>query len=191
MQESWCGPILAIGILRDRGFNMTFKIEKTYSGQVTTLRLSGRLEFECLGVLKEQIEHSGPQVELDLAELELVDVEVVRFLNACQNEGVGIANGSPYIREWMLREGLFNLIKSLPPSLRYEPGTIVAEGDFVIVHGRFSGFGAPVNWIAGDILRIQDGILVEHWDVIQDEATEEQSKSKAPMFGTSFPKHPA
>ena len=86
------------------------------------------------------------------------------------------------------REGLFNLIKSLPPTLRYEPGTIVAEGDFVIVHGRFSGFGAPVNWIAADILCIQDGILVEHWDVIQDEATEEQSKSKAPMFGTSFPK---
>ncbi len=89
------------------------------------------------------------------------------------------------------REGLFNLIKSLPPTLRYEPGTIVAEGDFVIVHGRFSGFGAPVNWIAADILRIQDGFLVEHWDVIQDEATEEQSKSKAPMFGTSFPKHSA
>jgi predicted SnoaL-like aldol condensation-catalyzing enzyme len=63
----------------------------------------------------------------------------------------------------------------------------VAEGDFVIVHGRFSGFGAPVNWIAADILRIQNGILVEHWDVIQDEATEEQSKSGAPMFGKSFP----
>jgi predicted SnoaL-like aldol condensation-catalyzing enzyme len=86
------------------------------------------------------------------------------------------------------REGLFNLIKSLPSTLRYEPGTIVAERDFVIVHGRFSGFGAPVNWIAADIVRIQDGMLVEHWDVIQDEATEEQSKSKAPMFGTSFPK---
>ena len=89
------------------------------------------------------------------------------------------------------RGGLFNLIKSLPPTLRYEPGTIIAEGDFVIVHGRFSGFGAPVNWIAADILRIRDGILLEHWDVIQDEATEEQSKSKAPMFGTSFPKHSA
>jgi len=89
------------------------------------------------------------------------------------------------------REGLFNLIKSLPPTLRYEPGTIVAEGDFVIVHGRFSDFGAAVNWIAADILRIQNGVLVEHWDVIQDEATEEQSKSKAPMFGTSFPKHSA
>ena len=71
------------------------------------------------------------------------------------------------------REGLFNLIKSAPPRLKYEPGTIVAEGDFVIVHGRFSGFGAPVNWIAADIVRIQNGILVELWDVIQDAATEE------------------
>ena len=87
------------------------------------------------------------------------------------------------------REGLFNLIKSLPSKLRYEPGTIVAEGDFVIVHGRFSDFGAPVNWIAADIVRIKDGLLVEHWDVIEDEVTEEQSQSKAPMFGTSFPKH--
>ena len=52
------------------------------------------------------------------------------------------------------REGLFDLIKSLPPTLKYEPGTIVAEGDLVIVHGRFSGFGAPVNWIAADIVRI-------------------------------------
>ena len=59
------------------------------------------------------------------------------------------------------REGLFNLIKSLPPTLKYEPGVIVADGDLVIVHGRFSGFGAPVNWIAADILRIEDGVLVD------------------------------
>ena len=85
------------------------------------------------------------------------------------------------------REGLFNLIKSLPSTLHYEAGLVVAEGDFVIAHGRFSGFGAMINWIAADILRIQDGILVEHWDVIQDEATQQQSKSKAPMFGDIFP----
>jgi predicted SnoaL-like aldol condensation-catalyzing enzyme len=85
------------------------------------------------------------------------------------------------------REGLFDLIKSLPPTLKYEPGTVVAEGEFVILHGRFSSFGLPVNWIAADIVRVQNGILVEHWDVIQDEATEEQSKSKAPMFGSTFP----
>src|SRR5580700_3114642 len=75
------------------------------------------------------------------------------------------------------REGLFNLVRSLPPTLKYEPGVIVADGDFVIVHGRFSGFGAPASWIAADILRIENGIFVEHWDVIQDEATKEQSKS--------------
>src|SRR6266403_1748236 len=79
------------------------------------------------------------------------------------------------------REGLFKLIKSLPPTLRYEPGTVVAEGDFVIVHGRFSDFGAPVNWIAADIVRIEAWRLAEHWDVIQDEATKEQSQSGAPM----------
>ena len=86
------------------------------------------------------------------------------------------------------RDGLFNLIRNTPPTLRYQPGLIIAEGEWVIVHGRFSNFGLPVNWIAADILRVQDGILVEHWDVIQDEATEQQSKSKAPMFGASFPK---
>ncbi len=88
------------------------------------------------------------------------------------------------------REGLFNLVKASAPTLKYEAGIIVAEGDFVIVHGRFSKFGPPVNWIAADILRIEDGILVEHWDVLQDEATEEQSKSKAPMFGSVFPVYP-
>jgi len=86
------------------------------------------------------------------------------------------------------REGLFNLIKSLPPTLKYEPGTIVAEGEFVIVHGRFSNFGLPVNWIAADIVRIKDGVLVEHWDVIQDEATKQESKSGLPMFGETFSK---
>ena len=65
---------------------------------------------------------------------------------------------------------------------------IVAEKDVVIAHGRFSGIGQPVNWIAADVLRIEDGILIEHWDVIQDEATQEQSKSGRPMFGDEFPK---
>jgi len=81
------------------------------------------------------------------------------------------------------RGGLFNLIKSLPPTLKYEPGTIVADGDFVMVHGRFSDFGLTVNWIAADILHIKDSILVEHWDVIQDEASREQSKSVPTMAG--------
>src|ERR1700733_12270590 len=80
------------------------------------------------------------------------------------------------------RDGLFNLIKAAPPSLKYEPGVILAEGDYVIVHGRFSNIGLPVNWIAADVVRLKDGVLV-----IQDEATEQQSKSGNPMFGDSFP----
>ena len=85
------------------------------------------------------------------------------------------------------RDGLFSLIKAAPPSLKYEHGVILAEGDYVIVHGRFSNIGLPVNWIAADIVRLKDGVLVEHWDVIQDEATANLSKSGNPMFGDSFP----
>ena len=85
------------------------------------------------------------------------------------------------------REGLFNLVKNLPPTLKYGPGTVVADGECVIVHGRFSGF-QPTNWIAADILRIKDGIFLEHWDVIQDEATKAESKSGLPMFGEKFTK---
>ena len=85
------------------------------------------------------------------------------------------------------REGLFRLVESLPSTLRYEPGTIIADEEFVIVHGRYSGFGQPTNWIVADIVRIADGVLAEHWDVIQDEVTQEQSKSGFPMFGTRFP----
>ena len=85
------------------------------------------------------------------------------------------------------RDGLFDLVRNTPSTLRYEPGLILAEGEWVMVHGRFSAFGHTANWIAVDIVRVADGLLVEHWDVLQDEATEEQSKSKRPMFGSSFP----
>jgi len=85
------------------------------------------------------------------------------------------------------RNGLFNLIKAIPPTLKYEPGLIMAEGDFVMVHGRYSNIGLPVNWIVVDIVRIETATLAEHWDIIQDEATQEQSKSGNPMFGNKFP----
>ena len=85
------------------------------------------------------------------------------------------------------REGLFNLIKGAPSTLKYEPGVIVAEGDFVIIHGRFSGNGRPRSWIAADVVRIADDVLAEHWDVLQDEATRAESKSGLPMFGDAFP----
>lgn len=84
------------------------------------------------------------------------------------------------------RDGLFNLVKSIPSTLRYEPGEIVAENDLVIVHGRYSGIGQTASWIVADIVRIKDGLLAEHWDVIQDEATRATSKSGLPMFGDKF-----
>ena len=85
------------------------------------------------------------------------------------------------------REGLFDLIRSAPDALHYENQLIVAEGDFVIAHGRFSGMGRPAAWIAADVVRIEDGKLAEHWDVLQDEATKAESLSGAPMFGDRFP----
>ena len=63
------------------------------------------------------------------------------------------------------RDGLFDLVRSLPATLKYEHDLIVAEGDYVISHGRFSGRGSPVNWIAADIVRSENGLLAEHWDV--------------------------
>lgn len=85
------------------------------------------------------------------------------------------------------REGLFNMVKSLPAELRYEHGLVVAEGDFVFMHGRFSGIGQPRALITIDIVRLADGALAEHWDVWQDEVSQTESKSGQPMFGEKFP----
>jgi predicted SnoaL-like aldol condensation-catalyzing enzyme len=92
---------------------------------------------------------------------------------------------SPHIEPG--REGLFKLVRSLPASLCYEHDLILAEGDYVIAHGRFSGMGRPAAWVAADVVRIENGVLTEHWDVLQDEAIEAESKSGLPMFGDRFP----
>ncbi|WP_426442910.1 nuclear transport factor 2 family protein [Bradyrhizobium genosp. P] len=85
------------------------------------------------------------------------------------------------------RDGLFDLVKGLPATLRYENQVAAVSGDFVILHGRFSGHGLPAAWVVADIVRMEDGVLAEHWDVIQDEATQQQSRSGLPMFGDKFP----
>ncbi|MCU1693977.1 MAG: deazaflavin-dependent nitroreductase family protein [Mycobacterium sp.] len=88
------------------------------------------------------------------------------------------------------RDGLFNLIEAAPAEMRYENALTIANGDYVMLHGRFSNTGLPANWIAVDVVRLQDGLLAEHWDVLQDEATAEESKSGLPMFGDTFPTRP-
>ena len=85
------------------------------------------------------------------------------------------------------REGLFELVKAAPPDMRYENELVVANGDYAMLHGRFTNIGQPANWIAADIVRFENGLLAEHWDVIQDEATQDQSVSGLPMFGAAFP----
>jgi predicted SnoaL-like aldol condensation-catalyzing enzyme len=85
------------------------------------------------------------------------------------------------------REGLFELVKASPSDMRYENALVVANGDYVMLHGRFTNIGQPANWIAADIVRIENGLLAEHWDVIQDEATREDSQSGLPMFKDEFP----
>jgi predicted SnoaL-like aldol condensation-catalyzing enzyme len=85
------------------------------------------------------------------------------------------------------REGLFTLVKGLPQGFHYENGLTVANGEYVLLHGRFSGIGQPANWVVVDIVRLEDGQLAEHWDVVQDEATQAESKSGLPMFGRQFP----
>ena len=85
------------------------------------------------------------------------------------------------------RDGLFNLVKAAPPELRYENAVAVADAEYVLLHGRFTGTGRPRAWIAADIVRVENGVLAEHWDVLQDEASREESKSGLPMFGDRFP----
>jgi predicted SnoaL-like aldol condensation-catalyzing enzyme len=85
------------------------------------------------------------------------------------------------------RDGLFSLVKNAPPEMKYENSLIMAEGDLLMLHGRFSAIGLPANWIVVDIVRMENGLLTEHWDVIQDEVTREKSASGVPMFGNAFP----
>ena len=85
------------------------------------------------------------------------------------------------------REGLFGLVRSLPNALRHEHGPIAADGDYVIVHSRYSNMGTPRSLIAVDIVRIENGRIAEHWDVWENEANKAESQSGSPMFGDRFP----
>ena len=83
---------------------MTFKIEKYRDGHSTTIRLIGRMRAEHLSELEKQIKESESKIVLDLEELNLVDVEAVRFLGMCEKQGVTLLNCSAYIRDWIAKE---------------------------------------------------------------------------------------
>ena len=85
------------------------------------------------------------------------------------------------------RDGLFGLARAFPADTKWDHGVIMAEGDFVMVHSRYSnGDGSAL--IVVDIMRMKDGIFMEHWDVTEGSVTEAESRSKRPMFGDSWPK---
>jgi hypothetical protein len=79
---------------------MTLRIERIQG----EFRLSGELRVGQLDQVKTEIECCQSPVVLDLEELVLIDLEGVRFLNACEAKGISILHCSPYIREWMLQE---------------------------------------------------------------------------------------
>ena len=83
---------------------MTLKIEQIFGEGKTRIRLSGQLRSEHFGQLKTEIARHGSRVALDFEEVELVDIDGIRFLNECESGGVSILHCSRYIREWMLQE---------------------------------------------------------------------------------------
>jgi hypothetical protein len=83
---------------------MTLKIERTFGGRDTRIRLSGQLRSEHLSQVKSEVERAGQPVALDLEEVELVDLDGVRFLNECESAGIAVVHCSAYVRAWMLRE---------------------------------------------------------------------------------------
>jgi predicted SnoaL-like aldol condensation-catalyzing enzyme len=85
------------------------------------------------------------------------------------------------------RDGLFDLVKTLPTELRYEHQLVVADGDYVMLHGRFSQIGQPANWVVADIVRVADGMLAEHWDIIQAKSPAPNPKAGYLCSATPFP----
>ncbi len=107
------------------------------------------------------------------------------FVTKDAQKAVRLYFGSPYLQHNpMIPDGADDLpkvIAALPANFKYEPGIIVADGDIVMIHGLYTGWG-PKPLVTVDIFRVKDGKLVEHWDVMQEEVPASQTKSGRPMF---------
>lgn len=107
------------------------------------------------------------------------------FVTRDAEKAVKLYFGKPYLQHNpMIPDGADDLpavVKSLPANFKYEPGIIVADGDMVMIHGLYTGWG-PKPLVTVDIFRVKNGKLVEHWDVMQEEVPAAQTKSGRPMF---------
>jgi anti-anti-sigma regulatory factor len=83
---------------------VSFKIETIPCADRLIIRLIGELNAECLPELEAQIRSDGRSIELEMDEVTLVDVDVVRFLISCRVRAIQLRGCSPYIREWIRRE---------------------------------------------------------------------------------------
>ena len=107
------------------------------------------------------------------------------FVTRDAEKAVRLYFGKPYLQHNpMIPDGADDLPKvvaSLPANFKYEPGVIVADGDLVMIHGLYTGWG-PKPLVTVDIFRVKNGKLVEHWDVMQENVPASQTKSGRPMF---------
>jgi hypothetical protein len=85
---------------------VTLKIERTPGKSLATIRLVGRIQTEHLSELKAQLDAIHPSKVLDLADVSLVNLDVVQFLGTCESEGIQLLNCPTYIRKWIDREKL-------------------------------------------------------------------------------------
>ena len=94
------------------------------------------------------------------------------FSDNYQQHNLRIPNGTAAIKA---------LLGNLPADFRYEPGLVVAEGDYVTIHGRYFGWG-PKPMVAVDVFRVANGKIAEHWDVMQEEVPAAQSANGNSML---------
>jgi predicted SnoaL-like aldol condensation-catalyzing enzyme len=107
------------------------------------------------------------------------------FVTRDAAKAVRLYFGKPYLQHNPMipdgAEDLPKIVASLPANFKYEPGVIVADGDLVMIHGLYTGWG-PKPLVTVDIFRVKNGKLVEHWDVMQENVPASQTKSGRPMF---------
>ena len=84
----------------------------------------------------------------------------------------GIPNGTEVLKQF---------VPSLPQDFNYEPGVITEDNDIIMIHGRYKNWNGK-NMIAVDIFRVENGKIAEHWDVMQEEITADQSANGNAMF---------
>jgi len=99
-----------------------FKIEKLTEGDTTVLRLVGRMNTQQLEELRKLIADAEPKVRLDLSEVTLVDVDVIRFLGNQERRGVQLSNCSRYVREWIQREQTTSSAQRRAELMQHEEG---------------------------------------------------------------------